>query len=417
MASMTVGPGTPHTPDTPGAITDSRTTSPSTTTESPASPGFVVWNQSTLEPLETAPLNSGPKKGENVRYELSEGWLANTVGNVYVTNLSDQYGQWRSVPGIPAGKLLVSSQGWVIMSDRHVWCKPTRGWMQKGYFHVFCHWHAYQVARLICRAFNGPQPTNAKVIHLAGKTNNEAALLQWGTPSQARLRQIEDTPNYVSNQAIPVYAKHISWDASSPTLEFRDYKAAASFFNLKPNQVGIVVRDLERDQAKPYATMGVLTGWFLGKRHGETQDDLPATSCDRMSGKPEPAEEWKLDPVTNQKVSNRGRVWRSHGRGLLGKSTPMCNGQRAPLISNNFHRMIYRAWHNPDISIDDWVMHVDSNKANNNLSNLRCEMEATGRKGIKRRREDLVGIRREHAEVEWKFASDCDSEIEIDPVE
>ena len=59
------------------------------------------------------------------------------------------------------------------------------------------------------------------------------------------------------------------------------------------------------------------------------------------------------------------------------------------------------------------MLHVDHNKANNNLSNLKCEMEATGRHGLKRRREDLVGIRREHEEREWKFARNCTNVHEI----
>jgi hypothetical protein len=412
---MSNSPNPNETTDTPGAPnnpTESIPTSPSPSTAgSDTAMRPLVCHHGTEEPLLMLEPNEGPKKGVHVRYDLQATWTANTVGDVYDTNLHDKYGQWRSVPGIPAGKLLVSSMGWVMMSDRKKWCFPNRGWDQKGYFNQYVFGHCYPVGRLICRAFNGPPPADGKVQHLADRGNCEAANLCWGTRSEARKRGMERDGNYVGNMAIPVRVRHVSWESTQSCQEFPDYKSAAGWLSVRSQVVSALVRELETNPEMDFAIMGKLQGWSVRKFHSETQDDLPATDRDRLSNAAEPVEEWRADPKTQYIVSNRGRIWKkpnSFHRGQLGKSTPEANPKhkdRVPSGLNNYdlHRMIFRAFSGEDVERDDWVLHRDGNKNNNNYSNLQFVKDGSTKKGIKRRRDDLVGIRREHEDRECEF--------------
>lgn len=101
---------------------------------------------------------------------------------------------WRVIPSLPG--ILASSHGRLMVvptigdmpkgSTRHYSSRARKGsW--DGVRHIFM-WKGktYKVARLVCEAFNGPQPFDGAVcMHLdENSRNNAPANLCWGTQKE-----------------------------------------------------------------------------------------------------------------------------------------------------------------------------------------------------------------------------------------
>lgn len=355
-----------------------------------------------------------------VRYDCTSEFMGGVpdvqYGDKVITNLDTTYGEWRTVPGFPCGNIVVSDKGWVMTCSTHKWCKPTSGWSHlKTYNAIQLHGFQYLVTRMVCRAFHGPPPaTESVVVHVGvDKTRNDASMLKWGTRSEAR-KGCNTTSK--CNTATPVEMRHGSWDECVPTIKFDSCKQAAEWMgktrqNWNSNtSLMYGLKFLEENPKVEFLASEAgrwLYGWHVKRWFDETQDDLPATDCDRLSGCNEPAEEWRLDVETEQLVSNRGRFWKTAGQGKVGKRTmyiDMNTGLSS--MENGWHRIVYRAFHG-ELVRTTFVTHADGNFKNNNLSNLIAR--APDDPSRKRRREELRGLRCQSDEPEWKFARGTDA--------
>lgn len=101
---------------------------------------------------------------------------------------------WRSVPSVQGA--LASSHGRVMLAP-FVSENPLTGHKQYGGVPTFGQWdgkrfiwrcngRTHKVARLVCEAFNGPQPEDKPVcMHLdENSRNNAPANLAWGTQKE-----------------------------------------------------------------------------------------------------------------------------------------------------------------------------------------------------------------------------------------
>ena len=349
-----------------------------------------------------------------VRYDNTKAFMGGDpeqeYGDKVITNLDASYGEWRTVPGFPRNHVVVSDKGWVMTCSTHRWCKPMSGWsqVQKNYNAVQIHGFQYLVTRMVCRAFHGPPPSaDSVVVHVdSNKALNDVSVIKWGTRSEARKGR--NTTNKC-NTAIPVEMRHGSWDEYVPTIKFDSSKQAATWLGKTGynNGSGVLaaLKYLEENTKVEFLAGQAgrwLYGWRVKRWFDESQDELPATDCDRLSGRSEPAEEWRIDVETEQLVSNRGRYWQTTSMGKTGKRT-MYADMHVDLLTTtaNWHRVVYRAFHG-DLPKSTFITHADGNIKNNNLSNLIAR--APDCPSRKRRREELRGVWCQSCEPEWKFA-------------
>ena len=101
--------------------------------------------------------------------------------------------------------------------------------------------------------------------------------------------------------------------------------------------------------------------------------------------------------VTPRKEKNRGTY--DYVSGYWSISLRMKDGIRK---TEKFHRALWQAFHNKFVPEGHHIMHMDDNKGNNVISNLKCGTASENRKMIKFRRKPL--------RKSWKIPVSCVSD-------
>lgn len=317
------------------------------------------------------PLGSPPKTAASTRQrvDLGPGGAPEQFGAVQYT---DEFGEWRSVPGFDSELLIVSSLGYA--RSRHFksgsMCRPHKGTQKKltGYCSIRIYGIDYRLHCLICRAFQGPQPAGATCDHIAKhdtrveeRSDNRAENLRWASnEEQMNNRRMTDVAKRGSR---PIFVRHISWDALTPSMWFSSGYAADKALGI--HGIGVVVDP-------NYPTKVTCMGYTATRAPAmETQEDLPATES-------QPAERWVQ---FNERVwvSNRGRCHRMSKRGTTfdDRFTPVAKeGQDYAIMKIGdrnmpFHVIVFKAFGGV-LSFGESVDHIDRDRTNNSLQNLRA---------------------------------------------
>ena len=112
---------------------------------------------------------------------------AGPVGRRGTVLYSDEYGEWRTVPGFDATKIIVSSLGYFRMRIMGTALRaPTKAAIgEKGYCTVSVNGRRHGVHKLVCLAFHGVPKQNETPDHIdRNPSNNCATNLRWATKSE-----------------------------------------------------------------------------------------------------------------------------------------------------------------------------------------------------------------------------------------
>lgn len=250
------------------------------------------------------------------------------------------------MPGVDG--LWVSSEGHVRRySGKHGWtkahipnCDPL------GYRKTASQY----VHRMVCIAFHGAQPTAKHTVdHInRDRSDNRAQNLRWADHSTQCQNQDHHTIRRTSKAVI---CRHSLWDLHTPSMRFASKGDACRALGLNSFAVTKACNRGSR--------VGVYTvKWEV---HEETQHDLEG-------------EEWRsID--TRTRISSCGRAQQKYPRGdawamrFTPKPTP--GNAYAILNKKKFHRLVATEFLGPPPSVDHTVDHIDRNKSNNTLKNLR----------------------------------------------
>ena len=300
------------------------------------------------------------KKKKNKRIGFGTDVSTEQMGRLVST---DAYGEWRTVPGFPADKIVVSSLGWIKNASHGISLEnvaPTNGYLVPE-----THRHkitvlgiVYSSHQLICRAFHGPQPTSKHTVdHINQKSDdNRASNLKWETKTgQISNRRTNKKSPSTSTQ---ILGKKVDDDENA----WVPYPSATdAALNLSLNQGHI---------------SGVLNG-----RCTHTKGYVFKFDVDKMEPELLDGEEWVgvFGYESKHKVSNMGRLKNRHGRRSGMWSPPYtprpCHGMAYAYVGIDgkrtvFHRVVFETFHKRKIKNGFVIDHVDSDKSNNRLSNL-----------------------------------------------
>lgn len=297
-----------------------------------------------------------------------------TTGEVLST---DEYGEWRSVPGFSSDVLIVSSKGFVCRRRRANSKCPDFGEPYlplatlEGYRMFSMDRSRYVVGQLILWAFRGGPGENETVDHIAKhggdfvaeRGDDRVENLRWATKSEQAINRTMIQPQ---RRSTPVLARHESWPPDSKPRRFSSCLVAASELGLNQGNIANVLGG-----AREVHTTG---GWsFAWAEPDEPQCNL-VTDADGE-------ERWSV-------VGARGRCKvSSHGRyqTMRGRSITQWGSRRTPLATRGtvyatlrvdgkllrVHRLVWSAFGNRALVGDETVDHIDRNTANNCISNLR----------------------------------------------
>tara|TARA_B100001057_G_C22675975_1_gene881804 strand:+ start:95 stop:1054 length:960 start_codon:yes stop_codon:yes gene_type:complete len=213
---------------------------------------------------------------------------ANGVG---VHLYSDQYGDWRSVPGFDVNKVIVSSLGYHRMRIMGSMMRPAvmAAIGEKGYRQVSIDRKRKGVHQLVCLAFHGHGAVGDTVDHIDGNTsNNVASNLRWASKSL----QVKNRKSW-SNRA-PAQTQETQDD-----LEGEQWKVAND--RLKVSNMGRVQRLNKRSigkrftpypsstqtyaivQSNKYVHHLVFSLFCRGLKSGETIDHINGKGTDNRA--------------------------------------------------------------------------------------------------------------------------------------
>lgn len=273
---------------------------------------------------------------------------------------TDDYGEWRSVPGFEPTQIIVSSLGWVRAKINRggQLSQPHKAYQSQltGYHSIKIGPRQYYVHRLVCRAFNGPQPDNCTCDHilkhdgnfLLERGDNRACNVRWATLSvQGKNRNT--AKNY--RCSLPIFVRHRDWPETTPSMWFPSGMAAERTLGVKS------INNVANPDRNEKSAHGFLATRAFAE---ESQHDLPG-------------EAW-IEARENLLVSNMGRAQVKMGHGSWGvKFTPRPNPGTVYAVACGlqFHSIVYEAFNGalpPGATVD----HKDRNRVNNVLSNLRA---------------------------------------------
>lgn len=290
---------------------------------------------------------------------------------------TDEYGEWRSIPGFSSDVLIVSSKGFVCRQRDSK--RNTNDFGEpcllpqsiEGYRHLSVDGNRYSLSQLILWAFRGGPGKNETADHIAKhggdfvaeRGDDRAENLRWATKSEQSINRTMIQPQ---RRSAPVLARHESWPPGSKPRRFSSCLVAASELGLNQGNISNVLGG-----AREVHTTG---GWsFAWAEPDEPQCNL-VTEADGE-------ERWSV-------VGDRGRCKvSSHGRyqTMRGRSATQWGSRRTPLATrgtvyatlrvdgklHRVHRLVWSAFGNRALVGDETVDHIDRNTTNNCASNLR----------------------------------------------
>ena len=285
---------------------------------------------------------------------------------------TDKFGEWRSVPGFDKSKLIVSSLGYCRVAHNS---RATLGVVRQpaqrptGYRYLGISRKQYRLCRLVCAAFNGPCPKHHTCDHiqkygdkLKERGDDRACNLRWATLSD---QQNNTTPrNKMRRDCIKILARRIEWDENTPSVLFDGV-------NIARKKLG--AQCISKVLSGEYKQ---LNGWTFSYYNSE-----PAI----IEG-----EKWSLY-TKGLMISDMGRVRCKPER--VRRWTPAytpysCDLQDYTTVGANsvlLHTAVYSTF-SGIIPKGMTVDHIDRDKSNNALSNLRLASRHDQRTNQKKRR-------------------------------
>lgn len=296
---------------------------------------------------------------------------------------SDEFGTWRTVPGIDDHIVIVSDKGYVRTrntagTDLVPAYQPRPD--QKGYSFIYLKLGEFEtrgrgrsVHQLVARAFLGPCPEGESVDHInQSRSDNRLENLHYATPSKQALNR---KPHAANRHARPVLVRHETWTETTPWRWFPSNTTAMRACELTSK--GAFFNGTKKGYSQTRDKSGGV--WLVKEAPPkESQEDLPEGMVD---GVWEPAEEWRTalyreKTLDHIRVSNRGRVQCTIGKS--GKWSPKCTAERLEHCSYvyvgpsmHFHVAVYCTFVGP-IPEGMQIDHINSIKSDNRLSNLQC---------------------------------------------
>ena len=298
---------------------------------------------------------------------------------VIVVHADEPHVQWRTVPGFPPDRVHASRDGRVWAKDKQGVARTTRGSINKTTKRARIHIDGvpYLLHQLVCRAFRGPPPTRAHTVDHGNNgvfegvapdvTDNRARNLRWATRSQQNDNQKKAKSKRTGK---PIWVRRRDWDEATPWMWFESKEAARKATGA--DNLHTVAN------GKYIHSKGWIAAWADAR---ETQDNLPG-------------EEWvDADGSDGRaKVSSMGRAWSMicNSTKWGHKFTPQINdgGDYARIkingVKKSFHRVVFFSFGGV-LKEDETVDHIDQDKANNTLANLRA-LNRSGQKDNQTRR-------------------------------
>lgn len=340
-------------------------------------------------------------------------------GELVAAPATEEYGEWREVPGFDGESILVSSRGWVKTKYAgggggggavKPLGKPRSGMDFRGHKVVTLSNKKYKICNLVAITFIGPQPSTAHaVVHKDGNTsNNSVANLSWSTGHTVDHGEWRAVPGMDPSK---VLVSSLGW-VRTQRQGGRDHEGAVR--PLGPPQLGhetvagrMVVKACDHKHCLVHRLVALA---FCGAQPTEehTVDHIDrnpknnsasnlrwATKAEQRANQSVPAARYKVDESQSDlvvdgepelwkevnrtlRVSSMGRVERKRGSNWQGKATPPIHKQIGYVTvgvdgkKEMLHRVIKLAFHGPSndptkITVD----HINRVRSDNRLSNLR----------------------------------------------
>jgi len=292
--------------------------------------------------------------------------------------ITNEYGDWLSVHGFSPDKFRVSTKGYYQIHHKGEWTKASRGHLLgNGYRQLRIDRKVYNAHNLFCMAFFGVRPSE---LHTAqhgfggGGDNSIDNLKGWATPKQQATEY--RNPHKPHRNGKPI----LTWKVGTPKAEAEwHHSATAAIKATGAPALHMVVN------GKIKQSGGFCAEWAPPP---ESQDDLPLEGYAPAQAL---TEEWR-DVKSTLRVSNRGRVWYKNAKnnlwGYKYTLTP-CARQDYAIIeiggkNKRFHRIIYEAFF-PGVAQERVIDHIDQDKTNNQLHNLRPLTHAQNCRNVTRK--------------------------------
>ena len=268
-------------------------------------------------------------------------------------------GEWRIVPGF--WWIIASSLGHIATRYAKKVRKQT---VLRGYFRVKCNEKPEQVHNLVARAFHGvPGEEDASVDHIhTNEQDNRADQLRWATRKTQRENQGERKPDS-RGEACLVWRVHggknkfdRSAEAMTPTGEEQEFLSATQAANqlgLQRPALSAVLRE------KVYKIKNKKDGfWYTGRL--------------RDADKELEGEEWSETEVC--RISNHGRIRtrKKNGWGPMRMSTESDKDGYKMVCYKPVHILVGETFFVGPRPLGSIMWdHIDGDKNNNHISNLR----------------------------------------------
>ena len=284
-------------------------------------------------------------------------------------------GEWRRVPGF--WWIIASSLGHIATRGAKMVRKQT---LNKGYFLVLCNKKPEKVHNLVARAFHGvPGEDEVSVDHIhTNEQDNRADELRWATASEQNKNQKKHKPKS-NGEACLVWRVHggskrgdISAEAMAPMGEEQEFLSAfqaANQLGLQHTNLSTVLRG---DQYKIKSKKNGF--WYTGKLKNADVE---------LEG-----EEWGETEVC--RISNHGRIRtrKSNGEwGPMRMSTESDKDGYKRVCGKLVHILVGETFFVGPRPLGPIVWdHIDRDKNNNHISNLRPVPASVNNRNTKRSR-------------------------------
>ena len=263
--------------------------------------------------------------------------------------MADTHGEWRAVPGFSADKLLVSSLGFCRLRIHDKLSPPyLPNIAANGYRRIMIDGRPQKVHRLVCAAFHGDRKDET-VDHInRDRGDNRADNLRWCAEFGDQIRNQSTRKPKCTGR--PVVLRHETWDVFTPGRLFESSYDAALVLNLDSSHVRHVANGIGT-QTKGWVAMFADRNEDAidGEQWKNWLDRALVSSCGRAK----------------TRLPNSNHVWSA-----AYTPEPAAGTHYAFLCHKLFHRIVYEAFNGP-IPQGMTIDHIDQDKANNRLSNLR----------------------------------------------
>ena len=284
-------------------------------------------------------------------------------------------GEWRIVPGI--WWMIASSLGHIATRGAKKVRKQT---LKQGYFQVNCNNHKEKVHNLVARAFHGvPEDEEVSVDHINGNTqDNRANQLRWATASEQNKNQKKRKPQS-NGEACLVWRVHggeypndTSAKAMEPIGEEQEFLSAHDAANQLMLSMGSLSRIFRK---KIYKVKSKKDGfWYTGRLKNANVE---------LEG-----EEWAEKKICC--ISNHGRIRTRKRNGEWGPMRMSAESDKDgyKIVCNKcVNVLVGETFFVGPMPLGPVVWdHIDRDKNNNHISNLRPVPVSVNNRNTKRSR-------------------------------